>query len=86
VQNSADNVSREVFENPQELAMNGRCPPGELPICLGILREHAGLLQVACSATTGETTSMVFLPAFCARHETKLKSIHPGRTDVERYQ
>ena len=86
VQNIVENVSREVFENPQELAMNGRCPLKELPICLGILREHAGLLQVACSATTGETTSIVFLPAFCTRHEKKLKSIHPGRTDVERYQ
>jgi hypothetical protein len=86
VQNSADNVSRKAFENPHDLTMNSRCPPRELPICLGILRDHAGLLQVASSATTGETTSMVFLPAFCAQHEMKLKSNHPGRTDIERYQ
>jgi signal transduction histidine kinase len=82
VRNSADNVSREVFENPQDLTMNGRCPQRGLPICLGILHEHAGLLQVAHS-TTGETTSVVFLPTFCSRQEMTPKSIHPVKTEVE---
>ena len=53
---------------------------GQLPICRAIVQEHGGLLQVAC-ATTGETTSIVYLPAVCTRASTDVEPAHARTAD-----
>jgi hypothetical protein len=85
VRGFAETVSEQRLPGAGQLVWPGGCAQGQRPICSTIVHEHGGLMQVL-HETTGETTSVVYLPALAPRAEAEINSSHCGNHCVERRQ
>jgi hypothetical protein len=69
------------FADMPELAMGRQSAQGGLPVCLGVLHEHAGLLQMRRSPQ-GKMTSVMILPALERSNGTSGSALAIGNKEA----